>query len=45
MVRNKFLLAALLLIVLLSIVLTVTHVSAGDSDGGGSHGIIRMLFW
>jgi hypothetical protein len=45
LVRNKFLLAALALIVLLSIILTVTHVSAGDEGGGGSHGIIRTLFW
>jgi hypothetical protein len=40
---NKFMLLALAVSVLLSVALTLAHVSAGDPGGGGTHGIITAF--
>ena len=40
---NKFMFLALAASVLLSVALTLAHVSAGDPGGGGTHDIIVAL--
>lgn len=44
MSKNKILLAALAAWILVSFLLSLAHVNAGDAGGGGSHGIIKALF-
>jgi hypothetical protein len=41
--RGKILLAALTLLILVSLVLTLTNVSRGDAGGGGLQGMISIL--
>ena len=40
---NKFMFLALAASVLLTVALTLTHVSAGDPGGGGTHNIIATI--
>jgi hypothetical protein len=43
MSRFKMLIAAAVLLALVTLILTVGKVSAGDGTGGGVHGIITAL--
>jgi hypothetical protein len=43
MSKFKFLLAAVVLLALVALVLVTGNVSAGDSTGGGVHGIITAF--